>query len=320
MDTNNQIKLLSLFSDFVSEFIVEFVNANVDTEEVLNSWTSDSNQEKVKNIISSFFDKKLNAYQIFAADKRTELKHNEPGLSFVETNKKIGKMWNTVKTEQPDIYEHYKSLTDKTKPQIKKPRSAYNFFCMENRDIVTKKYPTLSGKEITKKLAILWNKCNYSNNPEILEELDYCFKLAEEDKLRYKKELSEIDNNDFEQRVKKSGKLAYHYYMSDYRDSVKKQNPELDHKEITSMISNMWQDCKKQNGEEYKKYKNMELLNNVNKESKIVTNLVSKFSTDSDKFKKYCLENKQKVKDMFPDMCAIDVTKYLRKMWLNSDK
>jgi len=72
----------------------------------------------------------------------------------MKTNDLIAAICYDLKREDmiPELISKY----DSKKDQIKKPRTAYNFFCMENKDIVKE---TLKEHEhIMKKLGALWRE------------------------------------------------------------------------------------------------------------------------------------------------------------------
>jgi len=77
-------------------------------------------------------------------------------------------------------------VVDKGKSYVsstKRAKSAYIFFCMENRPLLREEFPMETSRNITKKLGDRWQKMKVEN-PDILEKFQ---EKANFDKLRYQK-------------------------------------------------------------------------------------------------------------------------------------
>ncbi len=182
------------------------------------------------------------AYMFFCADKRAEVKEQNPELSPKEITTKLGAMWKEIKDDEKEVKKYnelaaadkdrYKeemstyvpsettaeeSETDKgeKKKRAKKPKdapknakSAYMFFCQEMRASVKEENPELSPKDITTKLGAMWKEIKDDE-----EEVKKYNELAAADKDRYKEEManyvpseSDGDANDSDADEKKDKK------------------------------------------------------------------------------------------------------------------
>jgi len=150
------------------------------------------------------------AYLLFCSAKRPEVAAKFKSLG--DTSKELARLWREASEDhkQPFVeeasaakasYEEEKQSwsqkTPKTKrktkvrggkktianesdaPVVKRPRSAYIFFCKTNRPTVAEEFSTLG--DISKELARRWKDLDDDHKKEYLG-------MAEEDKKRYKKE------------------------------------------------------------------------------------------------------------------------------------
>ena len=86
------------------------------------------------------------------------------------------------------------------KASVKRARSAYNYFCVDNRERVKKELEDATGEapsapEVTAELAVQWNDIKTSTtrkNKVLKQKYD---EMAEEDKTRYENEKSESDDS-----------------------------------------------------------------------------------------------------------------------------
>ena len=67
-----------------------------------------------------------------------------------------------------------------------KPRSAYHYFCADQRETVKLKYPDMEGKEVSKQLGADWQMLSDEDRKPYVTE-------AEADKARFQKEKEEYD-------------------------------------------------------------------------------------------------------------------------------
>jgi hypothetical protein len=169
-----------------------------------------------------------------------------------------------------------KKKSDPNAPKGKK--SAYIFFCSDNRDAAK----TEIGKEgkatdVTKLLATWWNELKADEDRS--DELEKYNKMAADDKIRYEQDTpepkkgkskaqSDEDKSDEEPEPKKgkgkskkgseekvqSGKKTngYTYFCSMNRASVKEENPEMSATEITKELARQWKELDEDEQNEWK--------------------------------------------------------------------
>jgi hypothetical protein len=163
--------------------------------------------------------------------------------------------------------------SDPNAPKGKK--SAYIFFCSDNRDAAKTEIGT-DGKatDVTKLLATWWNELKADEDRS--DELKKYNKMAADDKARHDQETQEYSPpSDGEQAVvsKKSGgkkksdpnapkgkKSAYIFFCSDNRDAAKTQiGKEGKATEVTKLLSTWWNELKadEDRSDELEKYTKM---------------------------------------------------------------
>ena len=133
---------------------------------------------------------------------------------------------------------------NKTENQVKKNKSSYMFFCIDERTKVKSDNSTLNNKEILSELGKRWKKLKEEN----INIFKYYEKLASDDKERYLNEKNnppeintdkievdfEVDN---EEVVKING---YVNYCKKNRQFIKDKNKDLSPKEVTNKLSENW--------------------------------------------------------------------------------
>jgi len=134
---------------------------------------------------------------------------------------------------------------NKTENQVKKNKSAYMFFCIDERMKVKSDNSTLNNKEILSELGKRWKKLKEEN----INIFKYYEKLASDDKERYLNEKNnppEINTNkieDFEVEVDNEEVVkinGYVNYCKKNRQFIKDKNKELSPKEVTNKLSENW--------------------------------------------------------------------------------
>lgn len=146
----------------------------------------------------------------------------------------------------------------------KKGKTAYIYYCMSQRQILTAEFPELTNKQITSKLGEMWNEIK-----DDAEQVKEYRELSEQDKVRYNTEISEFKNSDDEDGKKKKRKTkkisnglkknnsAYLYFCEDERKKIKNEGINLNSKEIISELGKRWSIVKDKNGEQFRKYEKM---------------------------------------------------------------
>ena len=168
-----------------------------------------------------------------------------------------------------------KKKSDSNAPKGKK--SAYIFFCAENRD-AAKKEIGKDGKatDVTKLLATWWNELKADEDRS--DELEKYNKMAADDKVRHEQETSEValqsedkprsDEEDkpvpkkgkgkskskskSEDKPQSSKKNGYTHFCSTNRASVKEDNPEMSATEITKELARQWKELGEDEQNEWK--------------------------------------------------------------------
>ncbi len=152
----------------------------------------------------------LSAYTYYIMDVRKDVQLNNPHMSFKEVAQHVGQMWRNLDVESRAIYTQ-KAESDKARYENdmiewntrlqaeaaeaaleskgkkkkkmgpKNPLSAYTYFVMENRPLVSVDNPKLSFGEVAAKVGVMWRALS----PEERVKYDT---LAAEDKDRYERE------------------------------------------------------------------------------------------------------------------------------------
>jgi hypothetical protein len=137
-----------------------------------------------------------------------------------------------------------KEKKEKKVTGLAKNKSAYIFFCLEERPIIAKENPDLSSKEITKILAKNWSELK-ENDDERLKELQ---EKALKDKERYTKEKSDSENENSDgenaEPKKKKKMSAYMLFCKEERATIKEEFPEYTSKEIITELGKRWTELK----------------------------------------------------------------------------
>ena len=171
-----------------------------------------------------------------------------------------------------------KSLTEKDKDAPSRPKTAYFFFCQENRPIVKESLGMKDGKaapatEVVSVLAKQW-RTQYRDNPKMTKkqkaEYQHYNDLAEEAKQKYlveKKDYDEKKSTMVDTETTKTKKIykkrprnAYSFYQSEQHPLVKQELQEKNgttptFAEITQTISSEWNIIK--HSDKVEKYKKM---------------------------------------------------------------
>uniref|UniRef100_A0A6C0CXU1 HMG box domain-containing protein n=1 Tax=viral metagenome TaxID=1070528 RepID=A0A6C0CXU1_9ZZZZ len=175
-------------------------------------------------------------------------KINKYVCEFLEENSELLAKWNS-KDNQKKFNNVVKGKETKKKNENapKSCKSAYIFFCNENREKIKNSDPSISSKNVMTELGSLWNKLKDTNQKEV----DRFTKLAEQDKQRYKKEMDSYVPEDSEQNSNKSkkdgpkrSKSAYMFFCEDERSKVTQANPSFSAKEVVSELGKRWNNVK----------------------------------------------------------------------------
>jgi len=193
---------------------------------------------------------------------------------WMEKEPDIEKMSKTKKTSGKT------SGKDPNKP--KRGRSAYIYFCTENRAEIKENMdgePTPA--EVMKELGRCWRELKDSNDDVDVENHQKYTEMAAKDKVRYLNEMESyvpLDDNEIEalnNKKKKSSKKkndgpkkarsAYIFFCVEKRAEIKEENPGATSQEITKMIGELWNEYKDE--DEYKS--ELERFNEMNRQDKL---------------------------------------------------
>jgi DNA segregation ATPase FtsK/SpoIIIE-like protein len=206
--------------------------------------------DDVREFISSFKGKNSKLIENILNEWNSEENQEKMKKSVNDLlNKKVKKEKN----------KEEKKTANGDKPYPKKNKSAYICFCVSEREEMHKKYPDMDNKSITKRLAEKWNEIKDD------EEKIQLFKdMANEDKDRYNKEMSE---NNLENKSKKGKKnadgpaknlSAYIHYCKDMRP-ILTADGSLSNKDIVAEMGRRWKLLKDENPEEFGRFEKMAL-------------------------------------------------------------
>ena len=128
----------------------------------------------------------------------------------------------------------------KKQDKPKKSKSAYLYFCEDERVKIKQVQPDLTSTQITVLLGERWNALKEDSSRA--SELSSYEKKASTDNERYVREKGEKKSKK-ENRPKKA-KSAYLVFCEQTRPLVKKEMPELSAKQIISELARRWQEQK----------------------------------------------------------------------------
>jgi hypothetical protein len=255
------------------------------------------------------------AYLFFCADNREKAKE-ELGeeAKATEVTAELGRRWNDLKAstkasakkklekyeelarEDKERYEG--EMTDYDPPpsdgkkvngkkgsgkkdtnKPKRGKSAYLFFCADNREKAKEELGEgAKATEITAELGRQWNELKASTNASDKKKLEKYEEQAREDKERYESEMVDYSPKDSEEDAegvqivnpekvgekkesgkkesgkKESGKkvTGYVLFCKEHREKVVADNPEIKGAEITKILAGMWKDLDSDDQEEWK--------------------------------------------------------------------
>jgi len=176
------------------------------------------------------------------------LKHyNNFILSFFKKNEKEDLIMEWMNSKNQTTFKKLlNKSTDKINGNPKRAKSAYLYFCDENRAVIRSELDsTVTNKDIIKTLGIRWNIAK--ENGDISKYLE----LAANDKERYNKEK---DNYSTKKKStsqslsspKKSNHLnSYQSFCSKRRLELKKEFPNEKPREITKRLILEWENMNK---------------------------------------------------------------------------
>ena len=256
-----------------------------------------------------------------------------------------------IDTNMPKKAKKESSPKDPNKP--KRGKSAYIFYCADVREEVKEDLGDVKPQEVMRELGVRWRTLNESSKKVDQKKVEKYNKMAADDKVRAAEEMENyVPPSDEElaamvkpKRGRKStkkksdkptkGRSAYIYYTQAMREQVKEENPTVDYKEITKILSEKWKEVKEEDSDEYEKYKEMAAEDKLRYEREMEKYVPSdeevekkpKKSTKKDPaddiekigFKKFSNANREEVKNENPDAKPTVITKILEEEWNKMD-
>ena len=241
------------------------------------------------------------SYLFFCGEMRENVKEKlGDEASATNITKELGQMWNIVKnsnkavdksqidkfqkmacvdkeryeTEKADYVpsEEFENMNVKGRRRKKDPnapkraKSAYLFFCNEEREVVKKDHPDFKATETTAELGSRWNTLKADSSRS--KEMEKYAKMASDDKVRYQKDITKtsVDQSDSVEKPAEPKKpvtkkavvgskksvqkksdvvetkqlVGYQGFCQSHRDKVKKDFPKETATNITKRLATMW--------------------------------------------------------------------------------
>ena len=210
----------------INKMVGMFLQNNADAANQEELWMSPENQKQVKSVLTRANNKAVvkdpnapkrakSAYLFFCDDNRDKVKKQlGKDAKATDVTKELGAQWNKLKVdkkqrkkladyqkkadadksryqEEKEKYTPPAHLMQPEKTGPKRAKSAYLFFCGENRDKVKKQLgKDAKATDVTKELGAQWNKLKEKNGTAPYE------KMAAKDQERYLKEKEEMSGEE----------------------------------------------------------------------------------------------------------------------------
>ena len=284
-------------NNFVKSFFETARNTVGDEvyEQLMTMWNAEDVQEGLKAFKMKKKKKKkdknapkraMSAYLYFCADFRGAVK-KELGddSSISEQGKELGRLWNEakyagkiskyekmakqdkerhesemenyVRPSDEEIEKQYKKKSRKSSG--KRAKSAYLFFCKEQRPIIKEEDPDMSPREIMKELGKRWKDAKKGDiskwqnlaNQDRQRILSDTEDTDETKKSTTKKSKSATKKSPTKKSTKKKKIYAYKFWVSQNRRIIKEET-ELSGASLTKELSKRWKSLTKEEKEEWK--------------------------------------------------------------------
>ena len=213
-----------------------------------------------------------------------------------------------VKYLQKSVTRPFKQPKDKNAPT--KRRSAYIFYCMDQRADLMKVHPEYKVTQVSVELGARWKKLTDEEKKPFQEK-----SLA--DKERYTDEMDSYVKPDgtVSKPKKKRGSSAYNVFCAEKRPRVKKNNEDKQPKEITKILSAMWKEVSEETKKKYKKLaeekrKNLDVGSDADDESEKKKKTITGYSLFTKEIKPEVKKENSKLKDK-------GVMELVAKKWSN---
>lgn len=219
--------------------------------------------------------------------------------------------------EQDCDYDLYKSWKEDTYQQIlldllskpKRAKSAYLFFCQENRPILKEYNPDMNSVEVTRELGRLWRDLKVDKSR--VKEYEGYLELSNQEKEKLGIPVKE-------KKVSSRAKSAYIFFCQANRQDIKDENPGIKSTEITSKLGELWKELKadENRADELAEYEQL-----ASKDKERVGQL-PKIKKRKTAYNIFCDMNRPDIKQENPEMTGKEVNKQLSLLWkeLKDDK
>jgi len=265
--------IIENINEFVKDFLGSLYDK--DTQAIIDIWEGEEIQARLKAIFpkkNRAPRKKTNkdktapkrgksAYIFFCIKARPDIKAANPTMASKDITKELGRQWREMTDEEKkpfldeaaedkERYEEEKvgyvppqhssdddqpKEKNEKKKSPKRGKSAYNFFCAEERSKIKAENQDMNNSDILRELGIRWAALKENNQ----EEFERYKAMSAEDISR----MAGMNEGEDVKPVKKPMKRArsaYIFFCQKNRASVKAENPDSDAKEITSILAEMW--------------------------------------------------------------------------------
>ena len=144
--------------------------------------------------------------------------------------------------------------------KIKRPLSSYFMYCNERRETLKKEQPSLGMTDQIKKMSEEWKNLDAKKKKKYED-------MNAKDKDRYENEKAAAGQTD-NKKKKPTGAAAvveegekgpkkplssYFFYIEERRETIKKDHPSLDHKDILKTMGKEWNELEPKKKEKYEK-------------------------------------------------------------------
>lgn len=262
----------------LNKFVLQFLSEHNDNTGIEEKWMNISVQTKVKNLLNkkqvckdpNAPKRSKSSYLYFCIENRdVVIKELGKDAKATQITSILGLKWNELKEDNSRVNElkrfekmaqedkkRYQNemliyqpsqeiLSKKSKVSgLKRPKSAYLYFCEDNREKV-KEELGLNAKvnDVTKELGLRWSLAKQNN------EVEKYINLAEQEK---KTSLNTKDNPEKIISNQKTNHLnGYQKFCSERRIQVKTEFPNEKASEITKRLSAEWKNMSKEEQKSY---------------------------------------------------------------------
>ena len=175
------------------------------------------------------------------------------------------KAWNSKENSDKlkDVLKTKKKAKNEDKP--KKTKSAYMFFCDENRGLIKEENEEISPTDIMKCLGDRWKVLKNSKDESDIIKLKAYNEQSLNDRIRFEQEMEKFqsNNDDNTSKVKPKTKLVkvsspskktngYIKFSKSNRDKYKEDNPSMSAQDITKLLSVAWKELSEEEKQNWK--------------------------------------------------------------------